>query len=597
MTRKDNYWLRRSVSRRRFLGTSAATAAGVTGLVTIGCGDDDDDDQPPPATAEATAADAATAAAEEEATAAATAAAATAAATAAAEEEAASTPAPSTEEQPKQGGILRINNNVRPPHFDPWLSTGAGVSTSLGLFYSRLTRHIPSADQAPTDFSNPQPDLADSWEISDDGLSVTFHLRDARFQQGTAMNGRAFTSEDAKFTLELIGSGPHRVVVASIDQVETPDPKTLRLSLKHPNLDLVPVLGTEEALMTGPEGMEETGDYRTTVAGTGPYMFGGYDEGQELRFDRNPDFHFEGRPHLDGIVMNFASDAAASKAAVLSGNVHIAGGVGLGGYDKPTFEDLASTGNFNTFQFVPVTLTHSLFIGPGWAPGQDIRIREALARAVDRQQVINIASFGEGNISGPVPHAFEGALPQDEVMGYYGFDPGRARSLVEAYGGDVAGEIEISFYLYSEATRTVSQLIQTQLQDVGLDIVLRELQFGEHYQTWTGGDFDLRESAQFLQTTAAGYLDMLHSQGGQNYQKINDPALDAIIDKFRVEFDSEARLALQNEAEHYILSNYYYLNLVNDINRMAFPKVVRDWYPQSPGYAYPQAVTSAWLDA
>ncbi len=408
-------------------------------------------------------------------------------------------------------------------------------------------------------------ELASEVKRSDDNLTFTFTLRDGvKFH-----DGRPFTSADAKYTLDLVfsssfaksasfyeGSGADRKSL--IKSVEAPDPKTLVVTTVKPwtgllsNLVAVAMIpmNSYESIRahTGTAVSDLT---REGISGTGPFKFVSYDSSQQvLDLQANPDY-WDGPPHIPTIRVRVISDTNALQAELRSARVDIAplptsllpDAVKLLGQD-PKLQVLQFTGsNLNL-----------LTLNCSQPPLNDVRVRQAIAYAVDREGLIRDLLLGQGKIAHSI-------LPEESWAYHagqkYSFDPATAKKLLDEAGlkdpdGDgpqlrFAKPVIFKVSGSSVSAKNYAGVIQNYLKDVGvpasietaeLNTLFDELRRGNFqifYGQWVGGNQD----PIFFKDLFATSEIPTETRASRNRSRYSNKELDALIDEAVNTFDRE----------------------------------------------------------
>ena len=219
----------------------------------------------------------------------------------------------------EQGGTLVLIVQPEPPSLASYLSTSGPIGMVTSKIYDGLLEYDTELQ--------PQPSLAESWEVSPDGKTITFKLR----QGVTFHDGEPLTSADVRFSIMNAAKvthprGPN--TFAAVTDVKTPDDHTVTLVLSEPApYMLMAFSGYETPIL--PEHVFGEGDLRAhpnanKPVGSGPFKFTEWKKGQYIRLDRNPDYWKEGRPYLDRIVARFILDSSTRTAALEKGEAHFA---------------------------------------------------------------------------------------------------------------------------------------------------------------------------------------------------------------------------------------------------------------------------------
>lgn len=368
-----------------------------------------------------------------------------------------------------------IGMALEPPHLDPTAGAAAAIDeVTYRNIFEGLTRIDASGDVVPG--------LAESWEVSDDGLVYTFHLLDGvRFHDGTD-----FDSADVKFSLDR-ARGPDSVnaqkgYFAAISSVETPDPRTVVIRLSRPDGLLLFNLGSGDAVILAPE---SAADAKQHPVGTGAFKFDRWIPGDRVVLVRNPDFRDPSLPKLDRVTIRFISDAAAQLNAVRSG-------------DLDAFPSFSATESLALFEadsryVVSVGTTEGetvLALNLRRKPFDDVRVRRALAHAIDRQAIVDGAMFGYGTPIGSFfpPHR----AGYVDLTGLYPHDPEKARALLKEAG--VADGLKLTLKLPPPPyARRSGEIVAAQLAEAGIEVEIVPVEWAQWLeQVFRGGyDYDM----------------------------------------------------------------------------------------------------------
>ena len=355
-----------------------------------------------------------------------------------------------------------VGMRLEPPVLDPTINPAAAIAqiTQLNIFEG-LTRI--------SEFGEVLPGLAESWEISDDGRVYTFHLlQGVKFSDGTD-----FDSGDVKFTFErnaaADSTNSRKAYFTQIERIETRDPITVVIELAAPSGLFLFNLAENMSVIVAPETAETN---KTRPVGTGPFQFEEWVRGDAVILVRNPGYRDAGGVALTQVTFKFVDDAAAQLAALLAGDIDVFPRIGavesVGQFeDDDRFQVLIGTTEGETI----------LAMNNGRAPLDDIRVRRAIAYAVNRQEVIEGAEFGFGE---PIGTHFAPHHPAYlDLTGLYPFDPERARALLaEAGHGDgIALTLRLPPPTYA---RRSGQIIAAQLADVGIRVEIENIEWA----TW-----------------------------------------------------------------------------------------------------------------
>ncbi|WP_166355239.1 ABC transporter substrate-binding protein [Phytoactinopolyspora limicola] len=389
-----------------------------------------------------------------------------------------------------------------------------------------------------------QPGLAEEWEQSDDGMTLTFRLRDNAYFH----SGRQVTADDVKYSLERIVDpdtlAPRARSYESIDSIDTPDESTVVLNLSRPDAALPTMLATAASSIVDRDVVEEEGGLNGSVdGGSGPFTLASRVAGEKITLDRADDYWEEGIPYLDGIDVTFNPDDNARAAAIRSGTIDFLV------WAAPEFVDSLRQEDGLKMYTRSGALSLHLRMNTSKPPFDDERVRQAVFYALDRQELLDVANSGFGTVLNA------GYLPPDRYGGLtepiYGEpDLDRARQLLEEAGYPDGFEAELLVISTSAFQVRQAEVEQQQLAQIGIDLTIETAEIAVVNDRLAQDDFDLYQSGFSLtydpdERFSASFTD----GGGLNYSNWTDPEYEDLILQARSELDPDAREQLYREAE------------------------------------------------
>jgi peptide/nickel transport system substrate-binding protein len=353
---------------------------------------------------------------------------------------------------------------------------------------------------------DPIPALATAWSVSDDARTVTFKLRD----NVKWHDGPPFTSADVKYTFEEILKKHHprgRATFANLERVDTPDRNTAVFRLSKPSAYMLAALSASESPIL-PKHLYEKGDPTASPllaapVGTGPFKFGEWQRGKFIRLVRNPDYWVKGQPFFDSLIVRFIPDAGARAVALETGELD------LSGTDPVPLSDLKRLDALPNLEVT--TEGYSMFGAMYYfefnmrdPQFKDVRVRQAIAHAIDRDFVAKNTWFGYGSAAtGPISKA-QPKFYSDNVP-KYPFNPKRAEELLDQAGfarqaNGIRFRISHDPSPSSEEYRHFGEYFKQAMRTVGIDVDLRASDAGTYQRRiWTDNAF---------QTTSYGIFTM-----------------------------------------------------------------------------------------
>ena len=390
-----------------------------------------------------------------------------------AQTDAAQTDAAQTEPEPVAGGEAAVAITADPPGWDPTVSTSQEIArVTYHNVFEGLVRLDESGEIVPA--------LAESWEVSDDGLTWTFQVREGvKFHDGSDL-----TLDDivAKFerAQDPDSGHTHPEYYEAIESV-TGEGNTVTFTLAEPSSSLLYNLARPDSIIY-PAGSAET--QRSQPVGTGPFRFADYLEGSEVRLEKFEDYYMDGVPYLDAVTFRIIPDPNTRFAALRSGDLDLIGTSlppeqFLQAQDDPDLK--AAEGTSTTEITMALNNTRP--------PLDDPLVRQAITHAIDKSVIVEGAMFGLGTVIGS---HLTPAEPYFTELEPYAYDPEQARALLAEAG--YADGLSLSFELpepYNIERRT-GEVIAQQLAEVGIDVDLSVVEWGTWVQRiFLGGDYDM----------------------------------------------------------------------------------------------------------
>ena len=371
-----------------------------------------------------------------------------------------------------QQANISIGMVLEPPNLDPTAGAAAAIDEVVyANIFEGLTRFGPDGAV--------NPGLAATWDISEDGTVYTFALRPGvTFHDGTTL-----TADDVVFTIDRAraegSTNAQPGLFANIVSAEAVDELTLRVTLDGPDGAFLFDMAWGDAVIVAPESAESNA---TNPIGTGPFRFANRIEGDRIELVRN-DAYWGEAVALEAATFRFISDPNAAFAAMMAGDVDA-----FPNFPAPeTLAQFAADPRFS----VIVGSTEGetiLAMNNAQAPLDDIRIRQAIAHAINRQDIIDGAMFGYGT---PIGTHFAPHNPNYvDLTGLSAYDPDAARALLaEAAPAGLSLRLALPPPAYA---RRGGEIIAAQLREVGIQTEITNLEWAQWLeQVFRGRDFDL----------------------------------------------------------------------------------------------------------
>ncbi len=432
---------------------------------------------------------------------------------------------------------LRMTTGSPVSTLDPIKSAAAGDIEVLGQLYSRLLRNAP-------DGSELLPGLAESWEVSEDGLQYTFHLRDAQFSDGSPV-----TAEDVVFSFLRLRDqedSAYNSMFQVIEEVEAVDERTVVFTLEYP---AAPFLGSVEMFNAGivpKAAVEAMGDeaFAQNPVSSGPFNLKEWRPNDRVILERNPYYWREGLPYLDEVEIIEVSDENTRVSMLRAGEVDV-----ISGTPWSQVNTLMAQDDINV-PLDPSSIINILLINHQAAPLDDVRVRQAIARAIDTKSIVEAVTFGYGV---PANSTLPNALTYyDAELPAIPYAPEEARALLEEAGA-VGASVEVMITSGSSYNTQIAQLLQAQLGAVGLNVTIATVDSPTWWERVTTADYGITPSWWYNETTdpdQAVRWALCGSCGNSSfYSYYENPEVDALVEQAVRELDPEVRGELYSEIQ------------------------------------------------
>ena len=437
---------------------------------------------------------------------------------------------------PKQGGAATITFNNDLTTLDPQVGYDWQNWSVIKSIFDGLMDYKPGTTEL-------EPDLAESYAVSDDGLTYTFKLRDGvKFH-----NGRVMTSADVKYSFERAvnpatqspGGGYFGMIggyddvaggkVGTLSGIETPDDTTVVFKLSRPDATFLHLMAINFGYIVPKEEVEKAGaDWGKKPVGTGAFKFVEWVPGQNIKLERNKDYFRAGVPYLDNITFEFGQDPTVAVLRLKKAEIDIVGdGIPPAQFTEimgdPANKDLIAEGNQLHTGYVTMNVTQP--------PFDNLKVRQAVNMAINKDRIVRLINNRAAPASQALPPAMPGYNPDNKG---YAYDPDGAKKLLAEAG---VGEITTELYTMNvDPNPRIAQAIQQDLAAVGIKAEIRSLAqaeviaaggTGKAPMIWSGGmawiaDFPDPANFYYGILGCAGAVD-----GGWNWSRYCNKELDA----------------------------------------------------------------------
>lgn len=413
-----------------------------------------------------------------------------------------------------------------------------------------------------------KPLLAESWEVSEDGLTWTFHLRKGvKFH-----NGEDFTAEDMVFTCENGREYPNQVSdMVTMESFEAVDDYTFVVHMNQVDA------GAERALLTyfgaiPKDYYEEVGEigFNENPVGTGPFKFGSRNVGTDITMVRN-DEYWGDKPALREVTFTIINDITTASAALAAGQVDM-----MRLTNASTINVIKSNPDLAILN-VPSNNINYCMVNPNVAPFDNIKVRQAVNYALNREAMVEVLAGGYGNGHSVLcPKGVFGY--SDDVTPQYEYDVEKAKELIEESG--ITVPMDVGKIVTFPSSAPAAQMVQYDLAQIGLNLEIQQYDLSVAMQTMAAGDFTV---GMWDCGTGAELCDIdwvLRSDGLCNYAGMKDVGIDELLDKAMGTLDNAERGEYYKEVLDIVNEECKYFMLYdNDILYAKNANLVTPHYP------------------
>ncbi|MDQ3322221.1 MAG: ABC transporter substrate-binding protein [Acidobacteriota bacterium] len=500
-------------------------------------------------------------------------------------------------QEPQYGGSVVVAVTMDPGGLNPAVTTQAAVHLVCGSVFSSLVAQ---------DFElNPVPDLATRWEVSNDGKTYTFYLAEnAEFHDGVPL-----TSADVKFTFEELLLKFHSRTRASIGdklrQITTPDSHTVVFEFSTPYAAFLQLIDVTNAPIM-PKHLYEntdplTNSYNVKPIGSGAFKFQEWAKGDHLTLVKNEKYFKIGKPYLDRIVYKVMPSIATAAIAFENGEAdYFLNPAPLDIERLKKMPNVVVTGKgregFASVETVVINLNR--------APLSNVRVRQAMAYAIDRNYIVDKIAFGMGiAATGPISTALKWAY-NPNVVKYERNIPLANQMLDEAgYKPDGDGVRFRLKYVYAASYAKVVEVLRDQLREVGIIVDLEQMEFNAAVEKiYIKKDFDLGISSfengpdpdiGVKRTVVSSNIGAIPFSNGAGYR---NPKVDELFELAASETDRQKRAAYYYEAQDILTKDVPYLWLYELQGAAVYKNELQGIYGWSAKSSVYFAQDAWWID-
>ncbi|MCC5972993.1 MAG: ABC transporter substrate-binding protein [Rubellimicrobium sp.] len=474
-------------------------------------------------------------------------------------------------------GVLRIGRESDSKTLDP-IRTAENLDIWIA---NNLNATLVRSNREATDI---EPDLAESWTISDDGLTYVFTLREALFSDGSPV-----TADDVVFSLLRVRDDPASAWAsnyANIADVEATDDRTVTVTLTEPSAPFLATLSMVMAAIVpeaiaGPMGE----DFGSEPVGAGAFRLKEWRRGEVLILEANPHYYEEGLPILDTVEWRAVTEDNTRILQVQGGQLDAALFVPFN-----RIAELEATPGINVHLDPSTRTDHIIFNHENEILANPL-VRQAIAHATDREAIVQVVTFGHGTVANSyIPGGAQFYNPDNPART---FDLDGARALMEEAG---VGGIALDLMIQSgdEVEAQIAVLLQQQWQEIGVDLSITRVDPSQWFDILMEGDFDM--------STVYWTNDMIDADQKVSFGFVGDammnfltryenPDLSALVLEARSSTDPERRQEIYYEVQRVAEEDAVLLNLYYSPFRNISRDGIEGFYQNPLGRIYLETVS------
>lgn len=485
---------------------------------------------------------------------------------------------------PKPGGVLKAAFAADPAGFDPVRGPSGMSHVVIEQVYSTLMALDPDA--------NPYPELAESFEMSPDGLEYTFKLR----QGVTFHNGDPLTAEDVKFSFDRLrakDSGySYGAQVESIASVDVVDPHTVRFKLSKRTGPFLTYMAFPGSSIVPKKLVESGHDLNAKPVGSGPFKFVSYEPRSAIKFERNASYFQEGKPYFEAMEYRIIADVTALTDAIMSGEVNFSNEI-----PPKDWASVTANGDLAT-QAVEGSRYYWLLPNNKSKPLDDPKVRQAIGLALDRNALVAGAFFGQATpiLGGVIPKWNWGFA--DINFFKEGADVEGAKKLLAEAGHPDGFETSMTIASSFPAMVAMAPIIQANLAAAGIKATIGTMEIPRYWdEVWGPSKFDI--TTMYWVSPLADPDDFVTNNYkcgmAINVQKSCSPAMDAALDEAKSAATQEERKAAYKKMQELSMQEMGIVPLVNSYILIAYAKSLQGFTPLRTGFL--KTLKDSWFES
>jgi len=384
------------------------------------------------------------------------------------------------EKEPVAGGTLVYSRQLETVTLNPReIKNGNGDIFAQEMIFSGIVKNDPNGTDKVV------PGLAESWDVSKDGLTYTFHLRKGlKYSDGSPLS-----AEDVAWNLEQFADPEVNIslagVAAGMESAKATNDTTVVVKLEHPvaaflyNLSIFPAFIVDKAKLES-----EGAAYWKHPVGTGPFIVKEFAGGSHITFEKNPYYYEKGKPYLDSMRWNFVPNSNTRVLALKSGEAQMIDGV--------PFAQVESLQGDSNLAIQEIELPQEILMVTNTKVKalSDVHVRRALSLAINRPQLNETVFRGTGTVPNSVIQNFELDASDQEVPPFE-FNVEKAKEEMAKSKFAKGFTVSLQYPAGFDYFKQMALLVQQELGEIGVTVKLEELEAATIAEQWLEGEFEL----------------------------------------------------------------------------------------------------------
>ena len=429
----------------------------------------------------------------------------------------------------RYGGSIVVGVQQDIDSLDPHKATAAGTKEIIFNIFEGLVK--------PDENGNLINAVASDYTISEDGLVYTFTLRDnVKFH-----NGNVVTAEDVKYSLErvsgLLDGTPLISTLSTIKSVDILDEKTVQVTVENANTELI--YSFVAAIIPAGSGEDETAD----PIGTGPFSFVSYKPQQGIVLAKNPDYWQEGLPYLDQVEFKIINSADTALLELQGGTIDF--------YAYLTDSQAQALQGSHQVISSPTNMVQALFLNNAVEPLNDVRVRQAISYALDKESINDFVGGGNGTLlsSAMLPTLKEYYVDLNDTYGTTA-NVEKAKELMADAGYADGFDMEIAIVSTYEFHMQTGEVIVEQLKEIGINATIKGMENSSWLdEVYNGRQFDATITALTCDMTPGYLMNRFQTDSSKNFINFQSAEYDEIYAKAQAALDPDEKAGYYKELQ------------------------------------------------